>query len=498
MNTPLPIDNGVDLAWLLAGLVTAPRIAVRDLTLDSRTVVPGDAFVALAGRSTHGLEHAAEAAERGATAILWDPTEGRALPPLPPSVTPVSVPGLRPELGDVADRFYGEPSADLEVAGVTGTNGKTTCAWLLAQSHGGDGAYLGTIGIGRPPRVAPATHTTPDVVAVHRSLRRLLDAGTHHVAMEVSSHALDQGRVAGVRLPVTGFTNLTRDHLDYHGTMAAYGAAKRRLFACRGVEHAVINVDDAFGREVAGSLPPGVELTRVQSAGAVPASGRYVAATDVRCAADGLEISGVTHDGAFRLRSRLIGAFNGDNLLLVLGLLLAGGMPQAAALAALSAATAPPGRMEAFRVGADGPLLVVDYAHTPDALLKVLAALRAHVRGQLWCVFGCGGDRDPGKRPLMAAAAESLADHIVLTDDNPRTEDPDRIIAMLNAALRGRVPARIERDRRVAIATAATEARPGDVVLIAGKGHEDYQIYGTDRRHFSDREIAAALTEQAA
>ncbi len=488
----------VDLSWLLAGLVEAPRVAVQDITLDSRGVHAGDAFVAIAGRTTHGLDHVAEAVARGAVAVLWDPAEGYALPSLPPSVAAVAVPGLRPELGDVADRFYGEPSVALEVAGITGTNGKTSCAWLFAQCFGADGAYLGTLGAGRPPAVTPSTHTTPDVVAVHRSLRAMLDAGARWVAMEVSSHALDQGRVDGVRLPVAGFTNLTRDHLDYHGTMAAYGAAKERLFAARGVEHAVINVDDEFGRALAARLPAPVELTAVARVAERGDWSRFVHASRVERQPDGLELEIDTHLGPCRLRSALIGDFNADNLLVVLGLLLAAGEPLERASERLSRASAPPGRMEAFAMAPGGPTLVVDYAHTPDALGKVLAALRAHTRGRLWCVFGCGGDRDPGKRPLMAAAAEAIADRIVLTDDNPRTEDPDRIVAMLRGALRGRVPAQVERDRAKAIAGAIAEARAGDVVLVAGKGHEDYQIYGTERRHFSDREVALSLMGRAA
>jgi len=492
------MSEEVELSWLLAGIVAAPRIAVRDLTLDSRTVKPGDAFVTLAGKSSHGLDHIEEAVQRGAVAVLWDPAEGRELPALPPSVTAVAVPGLRPELGDVADRFYGEPSTDADVAGVTGTNGKTTCAWLFAQCFGATGAYLGTLGTGRPPDLAPATHTTPDVVAVHRTLRALVDAGARHLAMEVSSHALDQKRIDAVRMPVTGFTNLTRDHLDYHGSMAAYGAAKERLFHARGVEHAVINVADPFGRELAGRLPAGVALTTVAASGNAPRAARFVVASGLECRADGLEIVGETHAGPFRLRSPLIGSFNADNLLLVLGLLLASGQPLAAAIEALARASAPPGRMEGFAVGPNGPMLVVDYAHTPDALTKVLGALRSHTPGKLWCVFGCGGDRDPGKRPLMAAAVEAVADRIVITDDNPRTEDPDRIVAMVSGALTGRVPAHVERDRARAITETARQARPGDVVLIAGKGHEDYQIFGTERRYFSDREVARTLTGRAA
>ena len=496
--------EGVELAWLLAGLVAAPRVTVRDLTLDSRGVHPGDAFVALAGRGSHGLDYVDDAIARGAAAVLWDPAEGRALPPLPPAVTTVAVPALRSELGDLADRFYGEPSSDATLAGITGTNGKTTCAWLLAQCYGARGAYLGTLGQGRPPELAAGTHTTPDCIALHRALRRLVDAGARRIALEVSSHALDQQRVAGARLPLTAFTNLTREHLDYHGTMAAYGAAKERLFHCRGVAHAVINVGDGVGRELATRLPAGVALTRVDArpaaappTGAARGAASFVAATRVRPLAAGLEIEGATQHGAFQLRSPLVGQFNAENLLLVLGLLLAGGMPQAEALATLASASAPPGRLERFACGRNGPTLVVDYAHTPDALAKALAALRLHTPGRLWCVFGCGGDRDPGKRPQMAAAAEAGADALVVTDDNPRTEDPERIVAMITAGLAGRVEAHVERDRTRAIEFAARRARAGDVVLIAGKGHEDYQIYGHERRPASDRALARALAEAA-
>ena len=493
--------DGVELAWLLAGLVAAPRIAVHDLNLDSRAIQPGDAFVALAGRGSHGLDYLDDALARGALAVVGDPREGRALPPLPPAVTGVAVPGLKAELGDLADRFYGEPSSDAALAGITGTNGKTTCAWLLAQCYGARGAYLGTLGQGRPPELAAATYTTPDCIALHRALRQLVDGGARRIALEVSSHALDQQRIAGARVPLAAFTNLTRDHLDYHGTMAAYGAAKQRLFQHPGVEHAVINVGDDFGRALAARLPDGVTLTAVDArpAEAPPAGGaaRFVRATRVTPEASGLEIEGTTQHGSFRLRSSLVGHFNAENVLLVLGLLLAGEVPLPEALAALATATAPPGRLERFVCGRSGPTLVVDYAHTPDALAKALAALRLHTPGRLWCVFGCGGDRDPGKRPQMAAVAEAGADALVVTDDNPRSEDPERIVAMITAGLAGRVEAHVERDRARAIEFAARRARAGDVVLIAGKGHEDYQIYGHERRPASDRALAAALAEAA-
>ncbi len=492
------VGRGVELAWLLHGRVAAPRIVVQALVLDSRQVEAGDAFVAVAGRSSHGLDHVAAAVARGAIAVLWDPAAGGELAPLPPSVTAIAVPGLRAALGDLADRFYGQPSANLELAGITGTNGKTTCAWLYAVCRGASGAYLGTLGWGRPPLLTPSSHTTLDVMALHRTLRSFRDAALRHVALEVSSHALDQGRVAGVRLPLVAFTNLTRDHLDYHGTMAAYGAAKERLLACRGVRHAIINVGDPFAAGLAERVPAAIEVTRVAIHGELPKRGRYVFATAVECHAAGIDLQGITHLGPFRLRAPLVGAFNAENLLVVLGLLLAADVSLEGALGALASATPPPGRMEAFRIGNDGPTLVVDYAHTPDALSKALAALRAHTPGTLWCVFGCGGERDAGKRPLMAAAAEAGADRIVVTDDNPRSEDPDRIVAMITAAFSGRVPVHVERDREAAIRGARGAARPGDVILIAGKGHEDYQIYRREYRVFSDRAVATALLQEAA
>jgi UDP-N-acetylmuramoyl-L-alanyl-D-glutamate--2,6-diaminopimelate ligase len=487
--------EGVDLAWLLEGVAAAPSLPVRDLTQDSRAVGLGDAFVALRGLTSHGLDHAATAAARGAAVVLWDPAEadGRAAPALPATSLAIAVTGLRARLGELADRFYGLPSTEAEISGVTGTNGKTTTAWLLAQAHGARGAYAGTLGWGRPPAITASTHTTPDVISVHRLLRRLCDAGARHVAIEVSSHALDQGRIDAVRLPIAGFTNLTRDHLDYHGTMAAYGAAKERLFRARGVQHAVVNVADAYGRELATRLPSGVELTAVHAGPlATPPARRYVVANALHFRPGGLELEGVSHAGPFRLRSPLVGRFNAENLVVVLGMLLAGGMRLAEAVDALGAATAPPGRMESFALRS-GATIVVDYAHTPDALAKALAALRVHCAGKLWCVFGCGGDRDPGKRPQMAAVAEAASDALVITDDNPRTEDGDAIVAAIRAGLAGRVPATVERDRASAIALAARAAAAGDVILVAGKGHEDYQIVGSERRAYSDRAEARRL-----
>jgi len=487
----------IDLAVALRGLVSLPSFAVENLCLDSRNVRPGDAFIAVAGRTSHGLSHAGLAVERGAIAVLHDPADG-VVAVLPMGVKVIAVPRLATHLGEIADRAYGAPSASVEVAGVTGTNGKTTCAWLYALSRDSKAAYLGTLGAGRPPHhLASTTHTTGDVLSVHRMLADFRDAGVQYVGMEVSSHALDQGRVAAVQMPIVAFTNLTRDHLDYHGSMTAYGAAKERLLSCLGVRDAVINIDDPFGAELAMRLPVGVAAILTSTHKAPPTTGRSIYATHVDCHETGLCIRGRSYAGEFELQSPLVGSFNAENLLIVLGLLLASGVALREAVQRLAGVPAPPGRMEAF-AAIQGPLVVVDYAHTPDALDKALVALRRHVRGNLYCVFGCGGDRDPGKRSLMAQVAEARADHVVVTDDNPRHENPDQIIAMILAAFSSRCSVRVERDRATAIRSVYAAAQSGDVVLIAGKGHEDYQIYGDDRRHFSDRQLSAELTKRAA
>ncbi len=484
MSGPMTLDT------LLAGIAAAPPLPVAGLSLDSRTIGAGDAFVALQGGSHHGLEHAGQAIARGARAVLFDPAERAAPAAAPAGVAYVAVRALRDRLGGIADRYYGAPSSRLAVAGVTGTNGKTTCAWLLAsavEGLGRRGAYLGTLGAGFPPQLEGGSLTTPDVITLHRQMRLLADAGASHVAMEVSSHALDQRRVDGLRMRVAAFCNLSRDHLDYHGTMERYAAAKQRLFQQPSLEHAVINVGDPVGARFAAALAPGVALTAVAVGGDAPAAARFIHVARVHTGGAGIELEVNGHFGSRRLRSRLVGGFNAENLAVTLGMLLAWEFDLDEALAALGACAAPPGRMEGHRLG-NGALAVVDYAHTPDALSKALSALRAHARGRLLVVFGCGGERDPGKRPLMGEVAERLADHVIVTDDNPRGEDADRIVAMILQGFRRPGQVQVQRDRAQAIHAALDESRPGDVVLIAGKGHEDYQLVGGERRAFSDRE----------
>jgi UDP-N-acetylmuramoyl-L-alanyl-D-glutamate--2,6-diaminopimelate ligase len=497
--------NGVSLMWLLDGIADVPPndARVADLTLDSREVRAGSLFFALRGLKSHGLKFAAEAAARGASAVLWEPASDVDTPVFFPEVFTAPVADLHKLIGRIADRFFGWPSSQLRVVGITGTNGKTTCAYLLAQCLerlGSDAAYMGTIGWGRIGALNMPTHTTPDAINVHRTLAQLKAQGVRDVAMEVSSHALDQGRVDGVRFHSAAFTNLSRDHLDYHPSMQDYGEAKARLFAIENLQQAIINIGDAFGRQLARQLTGRMPLTAVWigAAGAGWMADRSLHAGDVVVDLKGVSMALDGSFGRVQLRTRLLGRFNAENSLVVLGCLLALGVPLAAAAAALAECTAPPGRMEVIGTEMGGkPLAVIDYAHTPDALAKALAALREHCAGALWCVFGCGGDRDPGKRPMMGAIADELADQIIVTDDNPRSEDPQHIIRGITGGIKSH-NARIIPDRAEAIAAALNEAAAADVVLIAGKGHEDYQIYGATRRIFSDRREARKVLGLAA
>ena len=495
---------GMTLGRLLEGFdVAAPHgVHVTDLVQDSREATPGCVFVACQGRTTHGLLHAASAVERGAVAVLWEPTADVESPILPDRVAAIAIPHLGRQVGELADRFFRRPSSDLRVAGITGTNGKTTTAYLLAQASdyvGRRGWYIGTLGHGRPADLRDAKLTTPDAVTVQRRLARARDAGAATLGLEVSSHALDQDRVAGVRFDTAVFTNLTRDHLDYHGTLEAYGAAKARLFHAPGLRRAVINVRDEFGRALVEQLDPALErivYTTSSELWAERGTG-WIRVAELRTTSSGLAISLATSWGSGTLRSKLVGEFNAENLLAVLAVLLGWNVPLQKALAALALCSAPPGRMETFGGGSQ-PLVLVDYAHTPDALAKVLDAARAHTLGRLFCVFGCGGDRDPGKRPLMGAIAEASADGVIVTDDNPRSEPSAAIIEQILAGLRAPDAALVIADRAEAIRHAIGEAESGDVVVVAGKGHEDYQLVGAETRHFSDRETVVAALEETA
>ncbi len=493
--TPRRRAPDLDVAALLARLAAYPR----RITADSRRVEPGVAFAAYPGAAHDGRAFIADALARGAAGVLWEPHEfaWRADWHAPH----VPVPGLRRAVGAVADFLYGSPSQELWMVAVTGTNGKTSCAHWIAHALDACGrraAILGTLGNGFAGALAAAPNTTPDACVLHELLAQLRRAGAAAVAMEASSHGLEQGRLDGAKLDVALFTNLSRDHLDYHGTMVAYGAAKARLFAWPGLRTAVLNVEDAFGRSLADDVRRrGVSVITYGAAGA------DIVATGLRMAPRGLVLSVATPWGRGEVETEVVGVFNATNLLGVLGVLLASDVPLTAALTALRALRAPAGRMQ--RLGGDDlPLVVVDYAHTPDALEKALAALRpaVHAGRDLAVVFGCGGDRDKGKRALMGRIAATLADRVVVTNDNPRSEEPHAIAQAIVRGIHetGNRRYRVELDRAQAIRLALDDAQPGDVVLIAGKGHEPYQEIQGRRLPFSDIAVARRLlaTEGAA
>ncbi|WP_072322045.1 UDP-N-acetylmuramoyl-L-alanyl-D-glutamate--2,6-diaminopimelate ligase [Luteibacter sp. UNCMF366Tsu5.1] len=487
------------LADLLDGFADASgagELDVSGLAIDSREIEPGNAFVALRGTKDHGIAFAAKAVERGAVVVLAEPPYDA--PEL--GVPVVAVEKLREKTGAIAARFFGEPSAALKVIGVTGTNGKTSTVQLLAQALaflGRKPATVGTLGAGLHGAIAEGERTTPDAIRIQALLGSFREAGATHVAMEVSSHALEQGRVNAIAFDVAVFTNLTRDHLDYHGTMEAYGAAKAKLFAFDGLRAAVINIDDPFGAKLAKGLPEGIAKLRTSMATDSTDKDAEIRADIIVTSAKGLSFNLVTPWGARTVRSALLGRFNVANLLAVAAVLGALDEPFERIHAALEALQPVNGRMS--RLGGDGrkPLVVVDYSHTPDSLKQALLALRSHTKGRLFCVFGAGGDRDQGKRPIMAGIAERLADVVIVTDDNPRTEDGDAIVAQIVAGFAHPEIVIVERDRAQAIALALADAKADDVVLIAGKGHETYQEGPEGKRPFDDLAVAREAMESS-
>lgn len=474
---PMPLNQ-------LLGQARDARL-IRELTLDSRAVRPGDLFLAVPGARQDGRRYIQDAIARGAAAVAYEAQDAAA--PQAASVPLVPVNELAAQLSFIAGRFYGEPSRALRLVGVTGTNGKTSVTYLLAQALDALGercGILGTLGSGFYAHLQQGRLTTPDAVSVQAALAGLKKNGAQAVAMEVSSHGLRQGRVAALEFKGAVLTNLTRDHLDYHGSMADYGEAKAVLFAWPSLRFRVLNLDDDFGRAL---------VTR-------PGQGRLIGyalddeSAAVHCSQARFSEQGVraylhTGQGEGLLHSPLLGRFNLSNLLAVVAALLGLDYPLAEILQVLPKLQGPPGRVQ--RIGGQGrPVLVVDYAHTPDSLEKVLQALRPHVRGRLCCLFGCGGDRDPGKRPLMAAVAERLADRVWVTDDNPRSEAPQAILDDIRAGFAHPQQVQFQVGRDEAIARAVADLQVDDILLLAGKGHEDYQEIAGQRLPFSDMQQA--------
>jgi UDP-N-acetylmuramoyl-L-alanyl-D-glutamate--2,6-diaminopimelate ligase len=465
--------------------LAAQGAMIEALSSDSRRCVPGVAFLAYPGEKADGRGHIADAIGRGAAAVLWE-SEGFAWRS-EWRVPNVGVRDLKARAGGLAHEFYGRPSDRLWVCGVTGTNGKTSCSqWIAATlaARGTRAAVIGTLGTGFPGALIASSNTTPDALEIHRLLGQFLAEGASAVAMEVSSHGLAQGRVHGVAFDCALFTNLSHDHLDYHGTMEAYAQAKAKLFETPGLADAVLNLDDVVGVRLAQRLEgSGVRVIGYSVSGARN-GGEYLAATRLRHGE--MEIESTW--GRATAKVNQLGRFNMANALGVLGCLIAHGIGFEDAVAMLSGLPAVPGRMQ--QVG-EKPLVVVDYAHTPDALEKVLQALRpvaAERGGRLVAVFGAGGDRDPAKRPAMGAVVSRLADRAVVTSDNPRSEDPLKIIQAIRAGISG--DCQVEPDRARAIEAAIACASDADVVLIAGKGHESYQEIAGRRHAFSDVAVA--------
>ncbi|EXU75838.1 UDP-N-acetylmuramoyl-L-alanyl-D-glutamate--2,6-diaminopimelate ligase [Erwinia papayae] len=486
-----------NLRNLLAPWVAdAPERLLREMILDSRLAASGDLFVAIKGHAVDGRRFIPQAVAQGVAAIIAE-AEGEAQDGEIKEVHGVPViylTQLAQRLSALAGRFYQQPAEKLRLVGVTGTNGKTTTTQLLAQWAqllGETGAVMGTVGNGLYGHLAPAENTTGSAVDVQHTLSTLVEQGATLAAMEVSSHGLVQHRVAALPFAAAAFTNLSRDHLDYHGDMTRYENAKWLLFSEHQIGQAIINADDETGFRWLQKLPDAVAVSmenRLQPG----CRGRWLTATDVNFHDNGATIEFNSSWGPGVIESRLMGAFNVSNLLIALATLLALGYPLDALIATSNHLQPVTGRMEVFTAPGK-PTVVVDYAHTPDALEKALSAARLHCNGQLWCVFGCGGDRDKGKRPLMGAIAEQFSDVVVITDDNPRSEDPAAIVADVLTGLLDAGRARVMPGRVQAVTHTVMQAQEGDIVLVAGKGHEDYQIIGNQRLDYSDRLTVAGL-----
>jgi UDP-N-acetylmuramoyl-L-alanyl-D-glutamate--2,6-diaminopimelate ligase len=478
------ISSHVDLQQLLEGYADAPAIAITGISSDSRHARRGEVFFALQGEASHGLDYLQQVLAEGVAAIVWDP-QTHYLDAADCDVPLIPVVGLDLVLGEISNRWFDTPSAAMNVAAVTGTNGKTTVAWLIArclQELERKCAYVGTLGAGIETLHPDSGLTTPPCIELHTLLADFRQLGALATALEVSSHALVQNRVSGVHFDAALFTNLSRDHIDYHGDMHSYGEAKAQLFLEDDVPHRIICTDSEFGQTLAERCDGDV-VTVSTTRQEVTTAGPSLKVTRIEATAQGSQVAFESSWGNAEFEIRMPGDFNVANASLVIALLLRWGIELNDACDAMSKVAAPPGRLQRVE-HATAPATFVDFAHTPAGLEVALQALRPHCRGNLWCVFGCGGDRDRGKRKLMGAAVSQHADHAVVTNDNPRSENPSAIISeVLRGMNKGAVAVD---DRAAAIAYAISRAAEDDVVLIAGKGHEDYQIIGDKRLPFSD------------
>jgi len=495
-RTVIMSEESIGLADLLAGITVVDPIWDRQIggiTADSRAVKPGFLFIAFPGSQLDGRDFIHVAITQGASAII---AEGPSQDPRVIENIPVFyAKNLQQQVSKIAARFYGHPSRAMTLIGVTGTNGKTSITQLigqcLQQAKKACG-IMGTLGTGIYGQLQKGTHTTPDPIAVQAILADFSQHGVTTAAMEVSSHALDQARVRQVQFKIGVFTNLTRDHLDYHETMEAYAGAKQKLFQQFGLEHAVLNADDAFSADIQRQLPPGVKAWRY----GIQTKDADIWADSVHYTSAGITAMITTPWGKGELSLPLLGEFNLSNALAVITCLGLMKFSWVTIVDMMSKVTGVPGRMQPYHLPGS-PTFIIDYAHTPDALEQVLHALRKHNPERLICVYGCGGDRDPGKRPLMGRIAESLATHTIITNDNPRTESPEKIAEVILQGYQHPKSAEVILDRKQAIYAALKQATERDIILIAGKGHEDYQIIGHETTHFSDLECVIQVLNTA-
>jgi len=494
-------DQGVSLKQLLGDYVAInclPDIPVTGMSLDSRKVQSGNIFVALAGQSEHGLAFAEMAVSNGAVAVLcdrkFDQYCQQILSALMTRSICIPIDNLKDKLGEIASHFYDEPSKRLFTVGVTGTDGKTSVSHFIAQAFdrvGQTSAVMGTIGNGLINRLETATHTTPDVIQVQKLLADIVAQGADQVAMEVSSHGLDQGRTDAVEFDVAVLTNLGRDHLDYHGDIETYSDAKKKLFQQKNLKSAVINLDDEFGRQLAHEFSDKLDIWGYASQTEENCGLKnVVSASDIKAHAQGLSLHVCSPKGEANVNLNLMGRFNVSNVLATLAVMLIKGIEFSEAIQSLEKLTTVPGRMQVIAAN-NKPRVIVDYAHTPQALESVLKSLKEHSENKLICVFGCGGDRDKGKRPLMAKIAEDYADEVIVTDDNPRTENAEKITSDIFEGFNDISCVQLIRDRKQAIYQAVQNANEQDIVLIAGKGHENYQLVGDVKHVFSDVLVAS-------
>lgn len=485
------------LTQLLSGLVDVSEQVLQELdaaeisalALDSRKVAKGSLFIALAGSKQHGLVHAEEVIQNGAGAILFQPSEeGLKLASSITRLPVVPVENLSKVLSRLAARFYGKPSESLNVIGITGTNGKTSCSQFLGQLLD-DCGIIGTLGWGDWGELKQTVNTTPDALTVQQVLAEFVKEKKQAVAIEVSSHGLDQGRVNGVRFKGAVYTNISRDHLDYHCTMEAYLLAKLKLLTMPGLEFVVVNLDDAMSGEIMAAVPSSVVIWTVSAKGKGNSLERSVIAENVKHGLEGIEFKVTWGGESLQITAPVYGDFNSENLLCVLAVMLALGNKLTDVAVRFSRLKPVTGRMERCSRALNAPNVFIDYAHTPDALQRVLASLRSHCQQNLWVVFGCGGNRDKGKRPIMGEVAERWSDKVVITDDNPRFENNVQIAKEILAGCHKNKTVLIQ-DRKTAIQQVIAEAEQDDFVLIAGKGHENYQEIDGVQYPFNDKQIA--------